>query len=357
MRQKVLSSLMVGIMLTTVFSQSIYAGFKLPDVGGLASDLTSGISDKAQQAGEALSGAAGQAGGLLSGFASGVGSAASGAAGQIGDIATGFASHAGSVVSIWGQQAGKTADGIKEKLSDAGVTVKVTAEQLGSATADKVEDLTDKAGKAADDAINAVSDASDFVVDQAGHVVDLAAIGGEYVTSAAGDALRIIKDQGTLLMSIAEKAVAEIDLSNPENWEQAKTAVDDALEGAFSEGIIKANNEETIRIITRIVFGSMMYSYQYSNGYITLGEYVSRMSEVLIKEGLPTGVGFIISILPFNTGNADWFAKQATYYLISLAYNDKPGDEIESEEESVFEDVLKTESLVETEAETEKKIR
>ena len=73
-----------------------------------------------------------------------------------------------------------------------------------------------------------------------------------------------------------------------------------------------------IRIITRIVFGAMMYSYQYSNACITLGQYVGRMSEVLIREGLPTGVGFITSILPFTTGKAERYAKQAAYYLTSL---------------------------------------
>lgn len=367
MKKRVISSLMTVVMLTIALTQNISAGFKIPDVGGMASDITSGISDaagqaqdviseKAQQAGEVMSGAANQAGEILSDVKNGAGAAVSGAAMQIGDIASGFASHAGSVVSEWGKQAGETADEIKGLLSDAGVTVQITAEQLGNATAKTVEDLTEKAGKATDDALGAVSGASDFVVDQAGHVVDLAAIGSEYVTSAAGEALKILKEQSSLLMSIAEDAVSDIDLSKQDNWEQAKAAVDDALSEAFDEGILKAKNEETIRIIIRIVFGSMMYSYQYTNGYITLGEYVSAMSEVLIKEGLPTGVGFIVSLLPFSAGHADWIAKQATYYLIALAYGDKPGDEIESEEDRLLEKASETELdfLAETEAETEK---
>ena len=366
MRKRVISSSLTFIILTIVLAQEVNAGFKMPDIGGMATDITSGIADvagqaegviseKAQQAGNALSGVADQAGTILTGVKDGAGEAVSGAAEQVGEIAEGFASHAGSVISEWGIRAGETADKVKELLSDAGVTVQITAEQLGTATVDMMDDLTDKAGKSADDAISSVSGASDFVVDQAGHVVDLAAIGNEYATSAAAEALTILKEQSTLLLSIAEDTVSKIDLSEPENWEQAKTAVDDALEEAFDEGILRANNEETIRIITRIVFGSMMYSYQYSNGYITLGEYVSGISEVLIKEGLPTGVGFIISILPFSTGHADWIAKQATYYLIALAYNDKPGVEIESEEEQLLEEVPETEmdALAETEEETE----
>ena len=213
--------------------------------------------------------------------------------------------------------------------------------------------LTEKAGKAAEEAINAVSEASDYVLDQAGHVVNLAAAGGAYASSAALEAVQVLEKQGKTLVAITEDAVAGMDLSEQENWDQAKTAVDKALSEAFDEGILQTKHEETIRILTRIVFGAMMYSYQYSNGYITLGEYVGGMSEVLIKEGLPTGVGFIISALPFVPGGTGWYAKQAAYYLIALAYGDKPGDEIEVEEESMFERVLETEHDMPVETETE----
>jgi hypothetical protein len=82
-----------------------------------------------------------------------------------------------------------------------------------------------------------------------------------------------------------------------------------------------------------------MYGYQYKNEQITLGDYVSAMSEVLIREGLPTGVGFLVSILPINKiPHAESLAKEATIYLISKAYGDEPGNEIEAEEEALLED-------------------
>ena len=54
---------------------------------------------------------------------------------------SGFAAQAGGVVSEWAEYAGETADKVKEVISEAGITVKVTADQLGTATVDKVADL------------------------------------------------------------------------------------------------------------------------------------------------------------------------------------------------------------------------
>ena len=371
MKKKSLKSITAVIVMTALLSQEAVAGIKIPDIGKMASDAAAGISDAAGKAGEAISdtagkagevisdtaqkagetiaGAAGQAGEAISGAAQSAGKAASGAAKQVSQIASGFASQAGDVVSGWGKQAGETADGIKENLAGAGVKIKDTAEQLGNATAEKVAALTDKAGKAADDAINAVSGAGDFVVDQAGHVVDLAAAGAGYVTAAAGGAMKELEEKGSVLMKIAEDAVADLDLSEPENWEAAKASVNDAIEKAYAEGILDDEkiDEETIQIVTSIVFGTMMYGYQYSNGQITLGEYAGNMSEVLIKEGLPTGVGFVVSLLPIKIPHADSIAKEATYYLISIAYGDKSGEEIEAEEEMLLDEVLEEEAVSE----------
>ena len=393
MKKRILAIMTTVVILTTVMSREALADYKLPDFGKIASDAAEGISGAASQAGEAISGAAEQAGETISGAASqagevisqkagdageaisgaaGVagkmiadaasttGKAASEAAAHVSNIASGFASQAGEVLSEWGEQAGKTTDEIKENLSNAGVTIKVTAEQLGNATAEKASALTENAGKAADDAIQAVSGAADYVVDQAGHVVDLAAVGAGYVTASAGEAFRILQDQGKVLMKIAEDAVADIDLSQPENWETARTAVDNAIERAYEVGAIdnKKIDEETARIVTSIVFGTMMYGYQYSNGQITLGEYARGMSEILIREGLPSGVGFVVALLPIHVPHADTLAKEATYYLISVAYGDESGKEIEAEEELLLaetaENEIQREETVETEmAETE----
>lgn len=365
MKKRVSAILATLLICTSVFSQEVMA-FGLPDpseLGKLASEAASGIADAAGTAGGAIADAAGTAGGAIadtagtaggaivdaagqvgeaaSDIAGNVGDVVSSAAGQVSDVVSGFASRAGEVLSGWGAVAGETADSVKQKLSDAGVKVKTSAEELGSATAKKASKLTEQAGKTADDAIGAVTDAGGFVVDRAGHVIDLAAAAADYVSSEAAEALQVLQRYGTLLMNLAEAAVSGIDLSKEESWEEAKAAVDAAVDKAFDEGIIDREkvSEEAIQIATRIVFGALMYGYQYKNEQITLGDYVSAMSEVLIREGLPTGVGFLVSILPINKiPHAESLAKEATIYLISKAYGDEPGNEIEAEEEALLED-------------------
>ena len=337
MKKRVSTFTAAVLLCSLVLSQTAMA-IELPDPGRLAEEILAGITDAAESAGNAISDAAQTAGGAASDMAGNVGDAVSEAAGQVEDIASGFASQTGEVLSDWGRQAGETADSVKEKLSDAGATVKISAEKLGDATAEKASELIGKAGKTADDAINAVSDGVDYVVDQAGHVVDLAALGAEHASSAASDAFQVLKDSGSLLMEIAQEAAAGLDLSKPKIWDTVKTKVEKAIDRAYESGLLRSKviSRETMRAVTNIVFGAMMYGYRYSNGEITLGEYVSGMSEVLIRNGLPTGVGYLVSLLPIAVPNADKMAKQATYYLISKAYGDGPGEEIEAEEEAML---------------------
>ena len=349
------SKLILSMILTfSMFSQNAMA-IKLPDLGKMASDAASGIADVAGQAGEVISGAADQAGKVISDAAGqageaiagavdqagkiasetgqNIGKTASGAAQQVGDLASGFASKAGELTSEWGHWAGETADGVKEKLSKAGVSIQTTAAELGNATADRASELTEAAGKTASKAVDAVKGAGDMVVDQAGHVVDLAAAGAAYVSEAAGFAFKVLQDQGAVLMQIAQDAVEDIDLSDEQNWDKAKAAIEDAIEKAYDTGIINEKiDRETVQVITNIIFGTMMYTYQYSNGQITLGDYAGSMSEVIIREGLPTGVGFITDLLPTGPISGD-IAREAAYYLISVAYGDDSGEEIEEEEE------------------------
>ena len=366
--KKVISYIMVCALTLSVSAQNCYA-IKLPNPLKIAEDAASTVSDvaesvgdtvtdTAEQAGKAISGVASEAGEVISGAAGTVGSFVFGAVDQAGLLASGFASEAGKVASGWAKKAGKTADDVKKSLSDAGVTIMDTAAELGDATVKTAGGLAELSGKAADDAINAVSGASDFVVDSAGHVVDLAAVGANYVTDSAGQAIIILKEKGTMIMQLAEESVENIDLENPQNWDEAKTAVEDTIEKAYDEGILgKGVDEDTVTIITEIVFGSLMYGYQYSNGQITLGSYAASMSEVIIKAGLPTGVGFVVGVLPLKIPHADFFAKEATAYLIAKAYGDKSGDEIEAEEELLMEETIEvleeeTESIMETETES-----
>ena len=323
-----------------VLSQGAMA-FEIPDFGKIAEEAGSEIVDAAGNAGDTISDVVGEAEEMASDIVGTVGDAA----GQVSYIASGFASMAGEVLSEWGKYAGETADVVKEELTDAGVTIIVSAEELGNATAQKASELTETAGKTADDAIEAVSDAGEYVVDQAGHVVNLADIAADYVSSEATEAIEVLQKHGSLLMNLAENAVADIDLSGPQTWEVAQTAVDDAVNKAYEDGFIDREkiSEETMRTVTSIVFGTLMYGYQYQNGIITLGEYTALMSEVLIREGVPAGVGFIVSLLPISKiPHAESMAKEATYYLISVAYGDKSGDEIKGEEESLLNEVIET---------------
>ena len=65
---------------------------------------------------------------------------------------------------------------------------------------------------------------------------------------------------------------------------------------------------------------------------------------------MPAGVGFVVSLLPISKiPHAESMAKKATYYLIAKAYGDKPGDEIEAEEELLIEAEGKAEEMTETE--------
>ena len=81
-------------------------------------------------------------------------------------------------------------------------------------------------------------------MDRAGHVIDLAAAAADYVSSEAAEALQVLQRYGTLLMNLAEAAVSGIDLSKEESWEEAKAAVDAAVDKAFDEGIFYMSNAE-----------------------------------------------------------------------------------------------------------------
>ena len=329
MKKRMATLMAVLLFCISVLSQEALA-IELPDPGELADAAAAAIADAAGNAADM----------------------ASGAAGQVSDIVSGFASQAGEILSDWGKQAGKTADSVKEKLSDAGVTVKISAEKLGDATAQKASELTEKAGKTVDEAIEAVSGAQDYVMDQAGHVIDLAAAAGEHVSSEASETLQVLNRYGSLLMKLAEDAVAGMDLSKPESWEAARAVVDAAVHKAYVEGLIDRETvrEETMQIVTRIVFGALMYGYQYQDGQITMRDFVSSLSEVLIREGLPAGVGFLVSLLPVSKiPNAESMAKKVTYYLIAKAYEDKSGDEIQAEEDALIEETIEPEKMTETE--------
>ena len=261
------------------------------------------------------------------------------AAGQAGETLSGFADQAGEMIPIWADNAGQTAARVRERIDEAGVKITITAAELGNASLEKASELTDTAGAAADDVIGAVTGAADFVIDQAGHVVDLAQAGADRLTSTADSAFRILQETGGALIQVAEDAVSGIDLNDPANWEKARLLIEESLNRAYAEGILSQNADRgTLQVVTDIVYKAFMYGYRYSEGQITLGEYVSALSEVLIREGLPVGVSFLVRMLPLGRiPHAERLAQNVTYYLIARAYEDKDPDEIEAEENLLLE--------------------
>ncbi len=375
----------VAMLLTvSIMTQNVYAGIKLPDFGELASEAAEAVSGAV----EAASGAVNQAGSVLSDAGKSVSETVPGAVGEAdkvlpdsekslgervseavdwagevltdvkkhvgksvseasdkaGEVTGGFQAQADEFLSEWIKNAGETADRVKESLKDAGIKIQDAAAQLGAATADKAAELTGKAGETADDAIDAVKEARDLVVDKTGHVVDLASAGAGYVSDSASKTFQYLRENGEKLIQIGQYAVSSFDLSDPENLEQAKAAVNLAIEIAYMTGELNgAVDRQTLHTVTNILFRTLTYLSQYKEEKITLGKFTRLMSDMIIKEGLPTGVGFVVGLFDGSLPISKEVAKQVTYYLISKAYEDKDGAEIESEEASLF--AVETEAL------------
>ena len=102
-------------------------------------------------------------------------------------------------------------------------------------------------------------------------------------------------------------------------------------------------DEKTVRIVTDVIFGTMMYTYQYSNGLITLSEYAGSMSEIISKEGLPAGVGFIADLFIGSIPNSGDIAKEVTYYLISKAFENNTTEGTEPEGQAAGNPAAETE--------------
>ena len=395
MRKKRIVRFIAIIALVHLFTQQIYA-FKLPDIGEIASEAAAGISDAAKgasqvakdatdkagetitsvtntagkaitdtateagkaasntinQAGEMINDATGIAGKTISDTAGQVGDFAMGTAKQIGDTATvaseqvgnimaGFAANAQKVILEWAENAGKTAEDVKKTLDDAGVALTVNAAALGNATVEKANDIVEAAGNTAEDALNTVSNAGDFVLDQAGHVVDLASVGVDYVTDSASQAFLILQENGSTIMQTVNDALEGIDLSDETMWESGRQIVHDSIELAVKSGKIPVNiDEETINILSDVVFESAKYGVLYSKGQITVGEYTAGMSEVIIRNGVPTGVSVIAGYLSGGNPVLKRLAKNAAVFVISVAYNDESEADIIEEEEGLLNEVI-----------------
>lgn len=208
--------------------------------------------------------------------------------------------------------AGQTAEDLLENASSA-------AGKLADDVASTSKDLSKKANEMADQAVSALGGAVDVVVDQAGNLRNLAVESAGKTAASAVEAYTIIRDQGEEMMDLVKEEVGEMDFTDPENNEKAMAAIDKALESAYDAGFFGDSvDKAAIDIISDVIFGVNVYTYQYAKGTITLPEYAAVMSEMIIRKGLPTGVGFIADRLPIP--GAGSVAKEVTALIITAAY-------------------------------------
>ena len=230
------------------------------------------------------------------------------------------------------KQTENTVNEIGKFFSDVGYGIADVAAQTSETVSNISKDIADQSVNMADQALSTLNGAANVVVDSTGNVINMAGEGINSVSTAGMEALETIAANGAELVSIADKAVMDLDLTSPENVEKARTVINNAIEEAQRNGYIsKKLNMETLRIIEDVVFGTTVYGYQYSHGIISLPEYTAIMSEIIIKAGLPTGVGYIASLLPIPGGK--YIAKEATAFLIQVAFG-------EDRQEVLYEDVV-----------------
>lgn len=221
-------------------------------------------------------------------------------------------------------------NGIGDFFVDLGENITVVAGQVSEAAASVSQDVIDQSVIIADQALTGLNGAANVVIDSTGNIINMAAEGADVVSSAAQQAFDTIASQGEDLAALANDAVVGLDLTDPESVEKAREAIDKAFDDANEAGFFEGKlSYDTIQIIKDVLFGTTVYGYQYANGIITLPEYSALMSKIIIKAGLPTGVGYLAGLLPIP--GASFIAKEVTAFLIQVAYG-------EGEEEALYED-------------------
>ena len=247
------------------------------------------------------------------------------------------------------KQTENTVNEVGKFFSDVGQGIADVATQTSEAVTKVSKDIADQSVNMADQALTSLNGAANVVVDSAGNVINMAGEGINSVSTAGMEALETIATNGAKLVAIADKAVMDLDLASPENVEKARTVINNAIEEAQRNGFISRKlNMETLKIIEDVVFGITVYGYQYSHGIISLPEYTAIMSEIIIKAGLPTGVGYIAGLLPIPGGK--YIAKEVTSFLIQVAFGEDLEDvlyeDVENESDSEIEkSAMKKESI------------
>ena len=228
------------------------------------------------------------------------------------------------------EQLGTAVSGIGDYLNGFGENVYEAAAQVSEAAESISKDVADQSSAIADQALRTLNGAANVVVDGTGNIINMASESADAVSSSAAEALETISSMGAELSTLADAAVIGLNLTKPENIEKARAAIDQVIDNAYNKGLLgKTLDLESVQIIKDIIFGTAIYGYQYSRGLITLPEYATLLSKIIIRAGLPAGVGYIASKLPVP-GAGD-IAKEVTTLLVQAAFG-------EGEEEILYED-------------------
>ena len=228
------------------------------------------------------------------------------------------------------EQLGTAVSGIGDYLNGFGENVYEAAAQVSEAAESISKDVADQSSAIADQALRTLNGAANVVVDGTGNIINMASESADAVSSSAAEALETISSMGAELSTLADAAVIGLNLTKPENIEKARAAIDQVIDNAYNKGLLgKTLDLESVQIIKDIIFGTAIYGYQYSRGLITLPEYATLLSKIIIRAGLPAGVGYIASKLPVP--GADDIAKEVTTLLVQAAFG-------EGEEEILYED-------------------
>ena len=228
------------------------------------------------------------------------------------------------------EQLGTAVSGIGDYLNGFGENVYEAAAQVSEAAESISKDVADQSSAIADQALRTLNGAANVVVDGTGNIINMASESADAVSSSAEQALDTISSMGAELSTLADAAVIGLNLTKPENIEKARAAIDQVIDNAYNKGLLgKTLDLESVQIIKDIIFGTAIYGYQYSRGLITLPEYATLLSKIIIRAGLPAGVGYVASKLPVP-GAGD-IAKEVTTLLVQAAFG-------EGEEEILYED-------------------
>ena len=294
---------LIALMLCAVLTASpVLASEGEPKSDGdIFEDVIQFISEKADEAGKATQEAMNTAGDTLGEF--------------------------GANVS---EQIGTAVSGIGDYLNGFGQNVYEAAAQVSEAAESISKDVADQSSAIADQALRTLNGAANVVVDGTGNIINMASESADAVSSSAAEALETISSMGAELSTLADAAVIGLNLTKPENIEKARAAIDQVIDNAYNKGLLgKTLDLESVQIIKDIIFGTAIYGYQYSRGLITLPEYATLLSIIIIRAGLPAGVGYVASKLPVP-GAGD-IAKEVTTLLVQAAFG-------EGEEEILYED-------------------